>query len=204
MSVLEASWEHHGSTTLLSRPACQGLAPVLILGLGQAEESPPPDPLMEGWVLDPQHQRGAFRCSRDPQLWAFGGSRSHRTCLTSCSSQTHWHFFFSGRPPQLLAASQRGGRGRGMQGARTLAATPRGPSDERGGAGGGRRQVSPPRVWTSFHLRFRFSECWGTLFILNSNYHNSAFDIFMIRIFLVASAYFVPGTVLSAWPMTLR
>lgn len=94
MSVLEASWEHHGSTTLLSRPACQGLAPVLILGLGQAEESPPPDPLMEGWVLDPQHQRGAFRCSRDPQLWAFGGSRSHRTCLTSCSSQTHWHFFF--------------------------------------------------------------------------------------------------------------
>lgn len=118
MSVLEASWEHHGSTTLLSRPACQGLAPVLILGLEQAEESPPPDPLMEGWALDPQHQRGAFRCSRDPQLWAFGGSRSHRTCLTSCSSQTQWQFFFlEGHPSCSLPV-----RGVGE------AATPRGPS----------------------------------------------------------------------------
>ena len=28
-----------------------------------------------------------------PQLWAFGETRNHRTCLTSCSSQTHWYFF---------------------------------------------------------------------------------------------------------------
>ena len=40
--------------------------------------------------------------------WALGGTRNHRPRLTSCSSQTHWHFS-PGRPLQLLAASQRGG-----------------------------------------------------------------------------------------------
>lgn len=68
---------------------------------------------------------------RPPGLGSWG-VRSHRAFLTSCSSQTHWHFFLPGKPPQLLAASQRGGRGRGRE-------------EEQEGGG---RQGSPPRAWT--------------------------------------------------------
>lgn len=69
-------------------------------GFGQAEESPPPTRCSVGGGLsDPQHQRedhSAQRGPRDaPGTSALGirGIRNHRACLTSCCSQTHWHFF---------------------------------------------------------------------------------------------------------------
>lgn len=88
---------------------CQVLAASLMLVWGRTERGPLYD---EGWVLDLQPQSKttlitwclSFRCSEDPKLWALGGTRNHH-----CSIKPTGIYFFPERPPQLPAASQRGG-----------------------------------------------------------------------------------------------
>lgn len=110
-SVLEASWGapwvlYPSEQTSLWVNTCQGLAPVLTWGLGQEEESALYDLPTRGAGPTAQGEDPSAHLvsshAPDLQLWAVGGIRSHRACLTSCPSQTYWHFFFLGGHPSCL------------------------------------------------------------------------------------------------------
>lgn len=131
------------------------LALILIWGLGRAEGSPLHDLWMRGgcWTHGPRGKTTlltqCLQCSGDPQLWALGGIRSHKACLTSCWSQTQWHFSspLGGHPSCSLPV-----RGVGEAGARRVPGDwpqrhIRDPPESRSRRAE-RRQGSPPRVWT--------------------------------------------------------